>query len=127
MGLRVLYALTSLLALSMWPYMIDPGELIDPVEGVGDAFWTAISTLAVLGIRYPLSMLPLLFLQFAYKLVWLVFVAWPLWQAGQLDPASDQLFRSMAIGVALDLVLVPWLYAARRYALPVFNWRRGDL
>lgn len=52
------------------------------------SFWAAYSTLMILGLRYPLKLLPLLLLQFFYKLVWLVVVAYPLWSASQLRGSS---------------------------------------
>ena len=48
---------------SIWPSIISPNELWDPIEGVTYSFWGAFSLLSILGVRYPLKMLPLLFIQ----------------------------------------------------------------
>jgi len=90
----------------------------DPLHGVAFSFWAAYSTLMILGLRYPLKLVPLLLLQCFYKLVWLVVVAYPLWSTSQLrgSPAGG-LATIFVIAVAVDLVVVPWPYALRSYVL----------
>jgi hypothetical protein len=34
---------------------------------VGVGFWGTLNLLCIIGVRYPLKMLPLIFLQFTYK------------------------------------------------------------
>ena len=43
-------------------------------------------SLALLGIRYPLQMLPVLLFELAWKLIWVAAVVQPLWTAHQMDP-----------------------------------------
>jgi hypothetical protein len=43
----------------------------------------AVSALALLGLRYLLLLLPLLFFELAWKSIWLIVVAMPLWSANQ--------------------------------------------
>lgn len=72
----------------------------------------------ILGVRYPLKLLPLLLLQFFYKLVWLVAVAYPLWSSSQLGGSSaSQLATIFVTGAVVDLVVIPWPYALRSYVL----------
>jgi len=125
-AMRFLYLLNAAgLGLTVWPYLIQPGELIAPVEGVAYAFWASLATLSALGVRFPVTMLPLLLLQFVYKLTWLVFIALPLWRAGQLNPATDEVFKAMAIGVAVDIVFIPWLYIGKAYLGRIFSKSGG--
>ena len=51
--------------------------------------------LSVLGLRYPLQMLPLLLWELVWKTIWLIVVAAPLWSAGSMDEAT----RSTAFAV----------------------------
>ena len=54
-----------------------------------------MSVLALLGLRYPLRMLPILLFEVAWKLTWLGVVALPLWSEDKLDAATrEQAARS---------------------------------
>ena len=109
------------LGLSVWPELIKHTlhntAAWDPVRGAAFSFWAALSALSGLGIRYPLKMLPLLLLQLVYKSIWLIAVYLPLRFAGQ----SADLTRVMAIGVVVDLIVIPWPYLLRTYLK-----QRGD-
>ena len=59
--MRLLYLLNFvLLGSSVWPAIFNHAGEWDPVKGVAFSFWAALSALSVLGLRYPLKMLPLL-------------------------------------------------------------------
>lgn len=105
------------LGLSVWPEMISHTGAWDPVKGAAFSFWAALSVLSGLGIRYPLRMLPLLLLQLLYKSIWLVAVYLPLRSAGQ----STGLTKVMALGVVMDLIVIPWPYVLVNYVK-----QRGD-
>ena len=101
-----------LLGLDVWPGIINHEGAWDPVKGVAFSFWTALSALSGLGLRYPLKVLPLLLLQLFYKCVWLIAVALPMWSAVR----STDITRAMVIGVVVDLVVIPWPYVLANYA-----------
>ena len=105
------------LGLNVWPEIINHVGVWDPVKGAAFSFWAALSALSGLGIRYPLKMLPLLLLQLFYKSIWLIAVYLPLRSAGQ----STDLTRVMAIGVVVDLIVIPWPYVLTTYVK-----QRGD-
>ena len=100
---------------SIWPTIISPNELWDPMEGVTYSFWGAFSLSSILGVRYPLKMLPLLFIQLTYKTIWLLAVALPLWSAGKIDPIAADLVRACAMGAIIDLIVIPWPYVWSNY------------
>ena len=47
-------------------------------------FLGALSILAVLGVRYPFKMLPLLFFELLWKVMWLVGWGLPLWGSAEI-------------------------------------------
>jgi len=101
-----------------WKGILTHGGPWDPLQGVAFSFWAAYSTLMILGLRYPLKLLPLLLLQFFYKAVWLVVVAYPMWSSSQLRGSSASgLATIFVIAVAVDLVVAPWSYALRNYVM----------
>ncbi|HYG04488.1 MAG TPA: hypothetical protein VD927_18705 [Chryseosolibacter sp.] len=110
--LRIFYAMAVLmLGIDVWTEIFTHEQSWAPLPGVAFSFWGAFSLLAIIGIAHPLKMLPLLLVQFTYKLIWLLIVAYPLWSASQLagDPA-ESLTRANAIGLVLDLLIIPWPY-----------------
>jgi hypothetical protein len=114
--MRSLYLLNFvLLGMNVWPGLIGHGKPWDPMHGVAVSFWAALSALSGLGIRYPLKMLPLLFMQLTYKSVWVLAVGLPLRSAGKLDPVAAELFSVCAIGLVVDLIVIPWPYVLANY------------
>ena len=60
----------------------------------------------------------MLLVQFSYKLIWLIIVAFPLWSANHLTGSSAQgLTEANSIGIVLDLLVIPWLYVFKSYIL----------
>ena len=111
------------LAVFKWPLFLhrDTWPL---QEGVVTCVLVAMGLLALLGIRYPVRMLPILLFESLWKLIWLGTVAAPLWLGGRLDPATAQI-ASDCLWVVIVLAVVPWGYVARRYlAEPGDRWRR---
>lgn len=107
------------------PTLLGWREPLGPFDGTAYSFWGALGLLAALGIRYPVRMLPLLVLHLAYKSLWLLAVALPLWRAGTpFDPVMTRFAWAMAVGVALDLVVIPWGHVFDRYLRqPAEPWR----
>jgi hypothetical protein len=83
-AMRCLYLLNCVLVGSgVWAAFIHREKPWDAVTGVAFSFWAALAGLSALGIRYPLAMLPLLFVQLFYKIFWLLAVYAPLRTAGR--------------------------------------------
>jgi hypothetical protein len=57
-------------------------------DGVTLCLLTAMSLTALLGLRYPVKLLPVLLFESAWKLLWLALVAVPKATTGGLDPAT---------------------------------------
>jgi hypothetical protein len=107
------------------PALVSPDAPLGPWDGVAYSFWGALALLAALGLRYPLRMVPVLLIQLVYKAIWLVAVAVPLWSAGRpFDAVMTSFTWAMALGVAFDLIVIPWRWVFAQYVRwPGDPWR----
>jgi hypothetical protein len=114
--LRAMYAFMFVgLALTRWPGILNPPAGISNAATVVGSVLAAISLLALLGIRYPLKMLPLLFFELLWKVLWVLMWGLPLWSAQQLTPDSEQMLISALVGVVLVPLAMPWGYVFKQY------------
>lgn len=120
-ALRAAYLLLIVgLGSEIWPAMIHHAKAWTLWHGVADSLLAALSALAVLGIRYPLQMLPLLFFEMLWKSIWLIAIALPLWSAHQMDADTAETVQACLMGVIFPIV-IPWPYVFVNYMK-----RRGD-
>ncbi len=124
--LRAMYLLIFLMVPQLsWVEILDPNQSWDAHGGDGFVVCMlgAFSILCGLGLRYPLQMLPLLFWELVWKMIWMIRVALPLWIDGKVDDALRM--NSFAVGMgALLLAVIPWRYVAFRYLRsPGDPWR----
>ncbi len=122
--LRAVYLFVAVgIALTIWPRLLSPPPQWPLMNGVVCALLGAVSVLALLGLRYPLQMLPVLLFELIWKAIWLALVALPLWRADALDSAAMATVRDCVPAVIL-LVAIPWRYVASRYLTqPGERWR----
>jgi hypothetical protein len=106
-----------------WPLLPEASEL--PVmHGVVVTMLTGMSLLALLGLRHPLQMLPVLVFEVAWKLIWLGVVAAPHFIANDMDAATETLLNNVLF-VVIPLAVTPWDYVWKRYVkTPGDRWRR---
>ncbi len=84
--LRAMYVFTAVgLAIVKLPALLHPANL-SPQDSVILSVLGAVALLAVLGIRYPIKMLPLLFFEFVWKSIWVLAFGLPLLLSDGLDP-----------------------------------------
>ena len=100
------------LAITRWPLFLRPEWPL--TEGIVHCVLAATSILCLLGVRYPLQMLPVLLFEIAWKLIWLAVVALPQWAAGTMDRATWDVAFSCLFVVVL-LAVVPWRHVAAHY------------
>ena len=113
--LRLAYLLLAAgLGAVIWPDIFDLAKSWTLMTGVVKAMLAAIAALAILGLRYPLKMLPLLFFELAWKAIWLARMALPQATAGTLDENTTQTLYECAAVVIL-LPLIPWDHVYRTY------------
>ena len=114
------------LALVKWPLFFQDGGVgsLPVFEGVVAALLTAMSLLAVLGLRHPVRMLPLLVFESLWKLIWLGVVGVPHLMAGDTDAQMSSMLFSMSF-VVIILAVTPWGYVWMQYVrAPGAPWRR---
>ena len=116
--MRVPFFLTGVLfAFTAWGTLIEHWGNFEPTEGVAFAFWGALSLIAIIGLRFPVKMLPILLLQFGCKILWIAAVGYPLMSRGELDAAGQALLHANAAGALIDAIAIPWLFVARTYVI----------
>ena len=126
-ALRAMYLLMFLgLAATIWPLILNPPPNLEHMRGVVWSLLTALSLIAALGIRYPLAMLPLLFFELAWKVIWVVLIGLPLWTGDRFDAATRETWYSCLMGVVLVPLVIPWRYVFANYVkAPGNRWRRA--
>lgn len=113
------------LGLTIWPTILDPAKSWEPARGVVVAMLGGLSLLAIIGLRHPLRMLPLLFWEIAWKTIWLARIALPLWLGGRLDAAAAETAIECLMAILIAAV-IPWDYVVRAYVVARGDrWRRG--
>ena len=123
--LRALYALIGLVQGSQtWMAILHHVKPWTMWHGVSMALLGAFTALCLLGIRYPVKMLPLMIFELAWKVLW-VLAAWlPLYLAHSVDAdTADQLFP-IGLGLVLVPLVLPWGYVWKTYVTaPGDRWR----
>ena len=114
--LRAMYAFMAIgLGIFRVPAIFNPPANLSTMGSVVLSVLAALALLAVLGIRYPLKMLPLLFFEFLWKAVWVLAFALPQWSAGQLAPDAQEVLINNLVGIVLVPLAIPWVYAFNQY------------
>lgn len=123
--LRATYLLIVVgLGFEIWPGILHPPRELEHMRGVVRALLAAVSLLAVLGIRYPLKMLPLLLFELVWKSIWVLAIGLPLWSANQLDAATRETWNACLMGLVLFPLVIPWGYVLTHYVRqPGDGWR----
>ena len=112
--LRVGYAILGIgLALVKWPEVIHHDQWA-LMEGVVNCMLIALSVLALLGLRYPVQMLPVLLFESAWKVIWLAVVVLPQWIGQRMDAATLEVAYECLL-VVIILAVIPWRYAFTQY------------
>lgn len=124
--LRAAYLLIAVgLGIMIWPSLLHTTTDLEHMRGVVRALLGAVGLLALLGLRYPLAMLPLLFFELVWKTIWIVAIGLPLWRADALTAATRATWFDCVFGIVVVLLAVPWPYVVRQWVRrPGEPWRR---
>jgi hypothetical protein len=101
------------LVIKKWPEMLNHASW-ELKEGTVVTMLVAMSVLALLGLRYPQRMLPILLFEVGWKLTWLVVVALPLWIDGNLTGATWVQTEAVLL-VVVVIAVIPWRHVVRQY------------
>ncbi|MYN45536.1 hypothetical protein GTP23_10805 [Pseudoduganella sp. FT93W] len=113
--LRLVYLIISCgLAVVVWPGVLHHDQPWTLSTGVVRCMLTAFSLLCILGLRYPLQMLPVLMWELLWKVIWMLAIALPAWRSGQIDEATISTLYECA-GVIIIPLAMPWRYVYARY------------
>src|SRR5215216_1774250 len=130
--LRAMYVFTVVgLAIEKLPALLRPATL-SPGDSVILSVLGTTALLAVLGIRYPLKMLPLLFFEFVWKFIWILAFGLPLSLSGGLDPnisfGGTETLIACLVGVVLVPLVTPWGYVLKHYLqAPGARWGKKQV
>ncbi|MHC5560672.1 hypothetical protein [Kocuria sp. U4B] len=83
-------------------------------ESVVVCMLTAMAVLALLGLRYPVKLIPILLFEVAWKLTWLPVVALPKLLAGEMDTETMEVLVNCTL-VVIIIAVIPWGYVWRHY------------
>jgi len=113
--LRAMYLfIVAGLGVFMWPGILDPAQHWELMQGQATCMLAAFSLLCLLGLRYPLQMLPVLLWEVTWKTLWLLIVPFPQWLAGHVNESIKPSVFACSL-VVLVYAAVPWPYMFRHY------------
>lgn len=126
--LRAMYLLVVVgLGLTAWPEIIAPETRAADSHSVVLAFLGALSLLSLLGLRYPLQLLPILLFEICWKSLWTLVFALPVWLETGLDEYAAGVLFACVLGIVLTPMAVPWKYVYVRYVLAAGESFRDNL
>ena len=99
----------------IWPLLLAAPETAEHFRGVTWCLLSTVALLALLGLRYPLKMLPLLFFELLWKATWLITIGVQLRSEGPLEGAFGETWFANVMGLVIFSLAIPWGYVVRRY------------
>jgi hypothetical protein len=114
--LRVLYLLMFVgVGLENWSIIINHQGPWDHTKAVAFCVWAAYPTLGIFGLFKPLRWLPIVIFMIFYKALWVIVVAYPLWQAGTLAGSPAEEMARIFFWAPVVGVFVPWIYVFKTF------------
>ncbi|MBV1777249.1 hypothetical protein KSF73_16125 [Burkholderiaceae bacterium DAT-1] len=124
--LRALYLFISIgFGAFLLPGILSPhAPSSPPTATVVDHMLLAFWLLSLLGIRYPLQMLPVLLWEIIWKTVWVALVAIPQWRSGHMEHFTEANLSWIPL-LVICYAAVPWRYVFTHYLLKASEpWRK---
>ena len=113
--LRGMYLFIVLgLSVYLWPSVLNPQKHWELMQGQASCMLAAFSLVCLLGLRFPLQMLPVLLWEVIWKTLWLILVPLPQWRAGHVDDSIKSSIFAISM-VVLVYITIPWDYVFAHY------------
>jgi hypothetical protein len=114
--LRAAYFFISVgMGSQVWPIVFSHTNELANIHGARFAMLAGLTAMTLLGLRYPLKMLPLLLFEVTWKLIYLAAFALPLWSAHDVSEATASNISAVVIGVVIVILMIPWRYVFAQY------------
>ena len=114
--LRAMYLLLAVgLGITIWPDIISPPNPAADADTVILALLGALALLSIVGIRYPVRMLPLLLFELLWKIIWVIAFALRMWLDTGLDTYASETLFACLMGIVLVPTVIPWRYVSKHY------------
>jgi hypothetical protein len=122
--LRAAYLLMSVgIATTYSPFVLNHPRDFPLGMSLTFSLLSGLGLASLLGLRYPLQMLPLLLFEIAWKAIYLVGFALPLWRAGLIDAETAEYIKACLM-VVVFVPIIPWDYVYRALVVqPAECWR----
>ncbi len=104
----------------IWPVILHHSSELAIAAGIRLSLLAGLGLTAVLGLRYPVQMVPLLLFELIWKAIYLVAFALPLWSAHQINAAVAEDIKAVVM-VVIFIPLIPWRYVFAHYIV-----KRGE-
>lgn len=120
-SLRLCYLILAAgLGIFMWPSVLRHTPDVAIEQGIRLSLLAGLGLAAVLGLRYPVQMIPLLLFELIWKSIYLLAFAFPLWRSHAVNATAAADIQACLM-VVVFIPLIPWGYVVRHYIT-----RRGD-
>ncbi len=122
--LRFMFLLMAVvMGSSVWYRLLFQSANLSGPQGLARALLAALALLSLLGVRYPMQMLPLMLYEVAWKTIWMGLIALPALLNNRMTPDIASLFYN-CVGIIVVYVVMPWGHVWTRYfKQPMEPWR----
>ena len=127
-AMRFLFLLMALVMGSfVWTQLLFESTDWPVMRGLAKSMLAALALLSLIGVRYPMQMLPLMIYEVVWKTIWLTLIALRAWLSGHWTADIESLFVD-CIGIVIAYFIVPWRYVwACYFVRPMEPLRRPRL
>lgn len=113
-ALRIIYFLIFAAQSSfVWQQLFFESSDWPAMTGVAKSMMAAMALLCLLGMRYPLQMLPLLLWETLWKSIWILVIALPAFGSNQWPELETTFYET--IGIVILYFILPWNYIWSRF------------